>query len=178
MSISTAYLSQRQPSNQSVETSSGTVDDWFESEPSTSRPQQSSPWAPDDAITPPPTGSSTFRRSLFQPINDKNDDIVEHRPPIQPLIRTDDDQLKTKRSATPRMSESGFFTRSPEPKVRRPSSSPPVTKKHQTDTLTVINQPSAKTLSQTTPASMNSTSGQRMSGWNVRENSPNDSDEN
>ena len=94
----TAYLSQGQPSNQSIETSSGAADDWFESE--------SSPWAPDDAITPPPIGSSTFRRSLFQPIND---DIVEHRPPIRPLIHTDDDVPKTKRSMTPRISESGFF---------------------------------------------------------------------
>jgi hypothetical protein len=74
---------------------------------------------------------------------------------------------------TPRISESGIFTRSPESKILRPSSSPPVTKKYQTDTLAVTNQQLSKTLSP-----MNSTSDRRMSGWSVRENSPTDSDEN
>jgi rubrerythrin len=161
----TARSYQPQPSSQSVETTTGAVDDWFESALNVSGLRQSTPRSPGDAISPP-IGSSTFRRSLFQPINNNNNnDIVEHRPPIRPLIPTDDDGTKTKRTITPRISESGIFTRSPESKIRRPSSSrstpSPVIKKHQTDIPAVT---------------ASSIKERKMSGWSVREHSPDDSD--
>ncbi len=155
----TARSYQAQPLGQSIETTGGTVDDWFESSEA-SGSQHLSPWAPDSA-TLPPTGSSTFRRSLFQPINDRNSETTEHQSPIRPLVQTD--ETKTKRSITPRVSESGIFARSPEPKNRPPSTTrsitSPTAKKHQTSSPTSNNQ-------------------RRMSGWSVRENSPDNSDEN
>lgn len=127
--VSTARASL--PISKSVETDNGTVDDWFApaSDVPPSRPSSSQK---PDGLTSPPTGSMTFRRNLFQ----SNNDIVEHRPPIRPLISTDDDdETKAKRLTTPRMSESGVFARSPESKVRRSSStrSTPSPKKHQTE---------------------------------------------
>jgi hypothetical protein len=143
------------PLSQSVETTNSTVDDWFAP---TSDPQKSSSQKPDDVITPT-TGSTTFRRNLFQ----ANNDIVEHRPPIRPLVSTDDDdETKAKRLTTPRISESGMFARSPDSKLRRSSStrSTPSPKKHQTE------------------PQLSSTNTRRMSDWSVREHSPDDSDEN
>jgi len=117
-----------------METTTGAVDDWFESASYASSPRTS-----DNAIAPT-MGSVTFRRSLFQPIND----TVEHRPPIRPLIPTEDVRL-----TTPRMSESGIFARSPDPKIHRPSSTrntpSPTAKKHQTESVAQ----SANTLSST-----------------------------
>ena len=79
----------------------------------------------------PPIGSTTFRRNLFE----ANADIVEHRPPIRPLVNTDDDEVKAKRLATPRVSESGVFARSPDPKIHRSPSarSTPSPKKLQSE---------------------------------------------
>jgi hypothetical protein len=84
------------------------------------------------------------------------------------------------------MSESDVFIRTPEPKSRRLSSPrnmpSPVTKKHQTDTLAVTNQQLSKTMvqpsrSQPVPSPILSativpTTQRRMSGWSVREHSP------
>lgn len=109
---------------------------------------------PDDVISPT-IGSSTFRRNLFQAITDNNNDIVEHRPPS----RTNDTTPKTKRLITPRMSETGIFSRSPESKIRR---SPSSTKKPQTDTIPISN----------------SSTERRMSSSSVVEHTPDDSDEN
>jgi hypothetical protein len=178
----TARSFEPQPSSQSVETTGSAVDDWFEAASNISNPRQLSSWTPDDAI-PLTTGSSTFRQNLFQPINNNNNDTVEHRPPIRPLIPTDD-ETKTKRSTTPRISESGIFARSPESKIRRLSSSrsipSPVTKKHQTDTVAITSHQLAKTIAHpsTLTTTMTSTNDRRMSGWSVREHTPDDSDEN
>jgi len=100
---------------------------------------------------------------------------------MRPLIPTDDDEIKTKRSITPRISESGIFARSSDSKIRRSSLSPrstpsPVTKKHQTDPVAGTNQQLPKTISPTIP--MTSTNDRRMSGWSVSEHSPDDSEEN
>ena len=182
LAAQTARSFEHEPSARSVETTGGAVDDWFESASDVSGPRQLSPWAPDNPTPPPPpTGSNTYRRNLFQPINDNT---TEHRPPIRPLVLTDD-EIKTKRSTTPRISESGVFARSPESKIRRSSSSrsvpSPVTKKHQIDTSNQL----AKTISSSRPippstltTTMTSNNNRQMSGWSVREHSPDDSDDN
>jgi hypothetical protein len=170
----TARSNQLPPSAQSAESAGGTVDDWFEAASEASGSRQLSPMPPDDA-TLPPTGSSTFRRNLFQPINNKNSETVGNQSPIRPLIPTDV-QTNSKRLISPRVSESGIFARSPEPKIRPPSSTrsnpSPVTKRHQTDTNHQLSQPSPTKLIPT------STTERRMSGWSVREHSPDHSDEN
>ena len=93
---------QTSPLLQSAESTNtvGTIDDWFETDSESRTP------------TPPPPplsadGSATFRRNLFQPINDP----VEHLPPT------------SKRSVTPRLSETGLFARSPSAKKLQTSNS-------------------------------------------------------
>ena len=115
---------------------------------------------------------------FFQPINDNN--TKRDRPPIAPLIITDDTP-KNKQS-TSRMSESDVFVRTPEPTTRRSSSSrsitSPVPKKRQTDTLAVTDNQLSNIMTQLSPSQTVPTRGRRMSGWSVREHSPDDSDEN
>ncbi|CAF3421750.1 unnamed protein product [Rotaria sp. Silwood1] len=170
------------------------ADDFFELASDVSSSRQLTPLIPNDTISTR-IGSSTFRRNLFQPItdnhNNNNNDTVEHQSPVRPLILSDDG-TKAKRFKTPRVSETGIFSRSPESKVRPPplsqNISSPVTIKHQTDTDVLTNRQSAKTVTQlssarSTPSStlttrMTSTNNRRMSGWSVCEHSPNDSDEN
>ena len=124
--LSSAESGQR-PS-QSVETIGSGIDDWFESSSSDSGPQQPISSTPND-LEPSSTGSTTFRQNLFQPI----DDVVELIPPVDP-------KMKTQRLTTPRLSESGIFTRSPDTKIVRPpstrSSPSPTAKKHQTKPTT------------------------------------------
>lgn len=115
--VSLAAASLPQPASQSVETTSNTIDDWFES---SSSPSPNVSLSADD-LGRPPTGSSTFRRSLFQPINDP----VEHRPPIRSVMSPNNDENKTQHLTTSRLSESGMFARSPEPKLVRPSLTTP-----------------------------------------------------
>lgn len=125
--MSSAELGQR-PS-QSVETIGSGIDDWFESSSNSSGPISSTP----NDLEPVSTGSTTFRRNLFQPI----DDLIEHRPPIPPV----DQEIKTQRLTAPRLSESGMFARSPDTKIIRPpsarSSPSPTAKKHQTKPIPV-----------------------------------------
>jgi hypothetical protein len=164
LAAQTARTFDREPSARSVETTGGAVDDWFESASDVSGPRQLSPWPSDDP-TPQPTGSNTYRRNLFQPITDN----------------ITDDHTKTQRLSPPRMSESGIFARSPEPKIRRSSSSrsvpSPVTKRQQIDT----SQQVTKTISSSRsipPSTLTAPNNNRsMSGWGVREHSPDDSDE-
>lgn len=129
-----------QPISNSVASSGAAIDDWFESASDVSGPRQVSPWNTDDITpTPPITTTNPFRQNIFQPINDN--DTTQRRPPIAPLIITDDEPGR--RSTTSHMSQSDVFVRTPEPRSRR-SSTPrsitsPVTKKHQTNTLAVNN---------------------------------------
>ncbi|UJR21045.1 hypothetical protein I4U23_024145 [Adineta vaga] len=180
-STSRSYAPQQ--SNRSVESSSAAVDDWFESSTSTSASRQSTPRITDDP-TLLSIGSTTFRRNLFQPIKDDNLDGVQHQLPVRASLLTNDN-TKMDRLTSPRISESGIFARSPEPKGRRPSSSrsitSPVTKKHQPETTTTVTSPQlTKTIAQPSPPRPPSatTTGRRMSGWGVREYSPDKSDEN
>lgn len=144
-----------------------------------------------DQITPPPNNTNPFQRNLFQPISDHSTDVGQRRSPTVPLIVTDD-LTKTRRSTTSPLSESDIFVRTPEPKNRPPSSprnlQSPVTKKQQTDTLAITNQQLSKTIahpprSRKTPSPTLATTivpitQRRMSGWSVREHSPDNSDEN
>ncbi|CAF1266186.1 unnamed protein product [Adineta ricciae] len=124
-----------QQSSQSVHSSSAAVDDWFESSTSASI-SISQPNTPHAADEPSQLflGSMTFRRNLFQPITDDNTNM--------------------NRLTSPRISESGIFARSPEPRARRPSSSQsitsPATKKHQPDTVT--SPQTTRTLVQPSPS--------------------------
>ena len=135
-------------------------------------------------------GSNIFRQNLFQPIKDDNNDSVERSTPVEPL-NTTDNEAKVKRLKTPRISESGIFSRSPEPKRHSPSSlkvvPSPSTTKNLLDTDVFASHRSPKTVEQpsslrSTPLStilpkMPLTKERRMSGWSVCENSPDDSDE-
>ncbi|CAF0919645.1 unnamed protein product [Rotaria sordida] len=178
------------PSTRSVEKKDDVVDDWFEAASDASSSRQLTPVVSNDIISTR-IGSSTFRRNLFRPISDNNNDTVEHQSPIRPLILSDD-ETKSKRLKTPRISETGIFSRSPESKVRSPplsqNLSSPLTIQHHTDTDDVTNRQSAKPIAQpssarSTPSStlltrMTSTNDRRMSGWSVCEHSLDDSDEN
>ena len=113
---------QAPPTDQSVATSTGAVDDWFDSSASASTSRQSTPRTFDDAI-PLPNGSSTFRRNLFQTIRDSNND----------------GNINSNGLTSPRISESGIFARSPDTRPRRPSSSQSLT------------SPTSKTVAQAAP---------------------------
>ena len=147
------------------------VDDWFESASNASESRQLSPWTPDDA-TPLPI---TFRRNLFQPIND----TVQRQSPVRSTIVADD-ETKMKRLTSPRISESGIFGRSPEPKIRRPSSSSSRSITSPATKTTLTSPQLTKTITQPSPPRSipPSTNDQRMSGWTVREHSPDGSDGN
>jgi hypothetical protein len=169
-----------QPSLRSVASSSAIVDDWFESPSDVAGSRQVLPWKPDDVTPLPQNNTNPFQENLFQPINDNN--TVQRRPPASPLIMTDD-ETKTKRSTTPRMSESDVFIRTTEPRSLRspsPRSIPsPVTKKHQTDTLATISQKLSKTMVPLSPSPQTvPITQQRIYSWSVSEHAPDDSDEN
>jgi len=178
LAMPTARSFEPQASTRSIESSAGAADDWFESASDVSGSPQVLTWKPDD-ITPQPSSTNPFLQSFFQPINDNAS--VQGRPPVAPLIVTND-ETKAKQSTTPRMSQSDIFVRTPEPRSRR-SSSPrsipsPVTKKHQTNTLAVTSPQLSKTKASLSPSQTVPITERRMSGWNVREHSHDDSDEN
>jgi hypothetical protein len=178
LAMPTARSFEPQASTHSVESSVGAADDWFESASDVSGSRQVLLLKPDE-ITPQPSSTNSFRQNLFQPINDNF--IGQSRSPVAPLIVTND-ETKAKQSTTPRMSESDIFVRTPEPKTRR-SSSPrsipsPVTKKHQTNALAVTSPQLSKTKARLSPSQTVPITERRMSGWSVREHSPDDSDEN
>lgn len=135
-----------------METIGSGIDDWFESSSNTSASQEPVSSTPKDLETV----STTFRRNLFQPV----DDVIEDDPPIQPIVFAGSQEIKTQRLTTPRLSESGMFARSPDTKIARPPSarnSPlPTAKKHQTQPITE------------SPTS--SANNRKMSTWSVREN--------
>ncbi|CAF1139987.1 unnamed protein product [Adineta steineri] len=164
----------------SSETASVAVDDWFETGSAASSSRQTSPWKPDESI-PLPFGSSTFRRNLFQPINDNHTDTKGHQSPVQSSV-IDSDAAKIRRPSSSRMSESGIFARSPEVKIRRPSASrsipSPVTKKHHSDTASGTSHELKQSSPLTTTTTTTTTNDRRMSGWSVREPSPDNTDEN
>nr|ACI90383.1 hypothetical protein [Philodina roseola] len=132
------------------------VDDWFESASNVSGPRQMSPWTPDEN-RPSENESNNIRRNLFQPIQE---------PPNR-SFNPFHDRSKMNVTSTPRMSETGTFTRSPETKIRRLSSSRNASR---------IETPSP--LFNTMPSSNSVANERRMSGWGVPEQSHDDSDEN
>lgn len=185
ISIITSFLAapagrsvEREPLAHSVTSSGANVDDWFESASDASSSREIVPWEPDD-ITPQPAKPNPFQQIFFQPINENQ--LGRNRSPKAPLIIADN-ETKTKRSSVSRMSESGTFVRTPEPPVRRSSSSlsnpSPIPKKHQTNTLALTDHQSPKTTTYLTPTSAVPIAPRRMSGWGVQEHSPDDSDEN
>ena len=190
LAVPTARSIEPQQSTRSLDTSDAAIDDWFEAESDVSSSRKVLQLAPDQ-ITPSPNNTNVFQRNLFQPISDYSTDIGQRRSPTVPSIVTDD-QTKTRRSTTSRLSESDIFVRTPEPKTRPPSSprnlQSPVTKKQQMDNLAITNQQLSKTIahppsSRKTPSPTLATTTvpitqRRMSGWSVREYSPDHSDEN
>lgn len=169
---------QHQPSAQSETPSSENVDDWFDPASEISGSRESALWKPDD-ITPGPTNTNPFQQKFFQPIDDNRS--LQRRPPMPPAILTNN-ETKPRQSTTPRMSESNTFVRTPEPTSRRSPSSrnspSPVSNKSRIDTLTPTDRQLPKTTTYLSSPPSLSTTGRRMSGWSVREHSPNDSDEN
>lgn len=102
-------------------TSSANVDDWFESPSNVSTSLELVPWKPDE-VTPLPGPANSFQGAFFQPIT--NSQSSQRRSPSRPLILADDAESKSRRSSTTvSLSESNTFVRTPEPTVRRPSSS-------------------------------------------------------
>lgn len=172
---SAARSFQHQPSAHSEISSGDNVDDWFDSESEVSDSREMVPWKPDD-VTPRPANTNPFQQIFFQPINDNQS--VQGRPPMAPSIITND-ETKTRRSTTSRMSESDIFVRTPESVDPRSSPSrnipSPVSKKNPIDQSTPTDRQLPKS---TTYLSPPPTIGRRMSGWGVRERSPDDSDEN
>lgn len=141
-------------------------------------------------MTSPQPGSSTFRRNLFRPINDLDDNnTTEQQSHNLPFISSDD-ETKFKKLKSPPLMESGVFGRSPEKRTRTKSLSKtvqsPVAIKNQTPIENTTSHQTATDAKQTTSArstpssvsekKINPGNERRMSGWSVRENSPTDSD--
>ncbi|CAF3631999.1 unnamed protein product [Rotaria sp. Silwood1] len=183
----TTHPFERQSTTQSVESSVGVVDDWFESTPDVSASQQKLLWSLDD-ITPLPTDINPLQTIKDNNNNNNNNtDTVRHRPPTTPLINSDY-KTKTKQIKTPRMSESDIFVQTPESNDCHSSS--PIKNKHQHDTAEVTRRRLSNTMTNSSPlrqvfdstltttTTYMPTTQRRMSGWSVCEHSLDDSDEN
>jgi hypothetical protein len=169
---------QQQASGQSETSEGENVDDWFDSASEVSGSRDMVLWKSDE-ITPRPSDINPFQKMFFQPIDDNRSS--QRRPPIPTAILTDD-EAKSKRLTTPRMSSSDIFIRTPEPPSRHSPSArsipSPVVKKPSTNTLAVTDRQSPKaTTNLSSPQSLSTTS-RRMSGVSGREQSPDGSDEN
>jgi hypothetical protein len=148
----------------SMAISTGTADDWFESASEVNSSRQVSPWTNENNNLHD-NDLSTLEQHCFQPISDQgNDSTNQYLPAYEHNI--------VNRSRTPRMSETGIFSRSPATRQRRRSSSrsipSPVSKANesffQMDTRATMSKRSSTTA---TPVS----NERRMSGRSVRENS-------
>lgn len=158
------------------------VDDWFESASNVSGPREMSPWTPDDNLTSDHE-THNVRRNLFQPIQD-------HPPQGNAGPRTPKfsfnpfhDRSKMNVTSTPRMSETGRFTRSPETKIRRTSLSrnvpSPVIKTGGSDSRNASRIETPSPLFNAMPSSgSNAAEDRRMSGWSVQGQPVDESDEN
>ncbi|CAF2144352.1 unnamed protein product [Rotaria magnacalcarata] len=175
------------PTSGSAASSVAIVDDWFESEPNPRIQQQASSSSLDD-VTPQLINSNLLHRNLFQTINDNDANPVRHRP--QPIIT--DNKTTANQMNTSRISESDIFGRTSESNDRWSpsprSTSSPVTKKRQTNSPDATSNQSSKAMTPSSPlrrilestvgATALPTTERRMSGWSVREQSPDDSDKN
>ena len=173
----TVHSYQQQVSGPSEASGSENVDDWFDSASEVSGSRDMPRWKSDE-VTPRPTDINPFQQMFFQPIDKSRS---SHRPPIPTAILTDE-EAKSKRLTTPRMSSSDIFVRTPEPPSRHSpsalSSPSPILKKPSARTLAPTDRQSPKiTTNLSSPQSV-STTDRRMSGVSAREQSPDDSDEN
>ncbi|UJR28467.1 hypothetical protein I4U23_009706 [Adineta vaga] len=170
-----------EPIVSSVKASHATVNDWFGSSLNASD-SRSMVSLTTDQITPPPTSTNPFEQDFFQSIDDTNDNNIQHRPLAVPIIIIDSHN-SSQHSRSTRLSESDTFVRTSSPKVRySPTSS------RKMPSPNIQNRPSSNTPTNSSfsrpvvvsplKTTIIPNAERRMSGWSVRELSPDDSDEN
>lgn len=110
----------RQLTSDTESTSGANVDDWFESPSNASNSLDVVPWKTDD-ITPQASLENPFQETFFQPIRENQSDQRRSNNRIL-ILPADNAKARQSTTASP-LSESNTFVRTPEPPMRRPSSS-------------------------------------------------------